>query len=116
MKSLILYSLSFVFLTSAVQAAPDWLQWRGPTRDGKIHKEAEAWPTSLTKDNLDELWSVPLAEGYASPILSGDRVFTVNKGQEVRNCARLQSTNWQTALGNLVGRIHESALFCGEER
>jgi outer membrane protein assembly factor BamB len=107
MKSLILYSLSFVFLTSAVQAAPDWLQWRGPTRDGKIHKEAEAWPTSLTKDNLDELWSVPLAEGYASPILSGDRVFTVetkDKKSEIvrafnrRTGKQLWETSWAGSM------------------
>lgn len=55
----------------------DWPQWRGPTRDGKVAEKAASWPESLTTDNLKLVWKTELAEGYASPIVSGDRVFTV---------------------------------------
>lgn len=55
----------------------DWPQWRGPTRDGKVAEKAVPWPESLTADNLKLVWKTELAEGYASPVVSGDRVFTV---------------------------------------
>lgn len=58
-------------------AAPDWLEWRGPTRDGTIHQGADPWPERLTKENLRKIWSADLAEGYSSPIISGNHVFTV---------------------------------------
>jgi outer membrane protein assembly factor BamB len=58
-------------------AAPDWPEWRGPTRDGRVPEGTEPWPPRLNRDNFVEVWSVDLAEGYSSPITSGDRVFTV---------------------------------------
>ena len=58
-------------------ATPDWPEWRGPTRDGNIHQGAAPWPGRLTKENLHKIWSADLAEGYSSPIISGNRVFTV---------------------------------------
>jgi outer membrane protein assembly factor BamB len=63
--------------TSVYAARPDWLQWRGPTRDSQIHESAKAWPGKLTEGNLKKKWSVGLAEGYSSPIVSGNRVITV---------------------------------------
>lgn len=70
-------SLAFFLLSLAPSHATDWEQWRGPTRDGKIHQDAKPWPKTLSKDNLDSQWSVPLAEGYSSPTVVGNRVFTV---------------------------------------
>lgn len=64
-------------LASLATALPDWTQWRGPTRDGIIHKGAPAWPATITKENLTKLWSVDLDPGYSSPIVTGDRIFTV---------------------------------------
>ncbi len=75
-RSLVL--LSGILITSAASAAhPDWLQWRGPTRDGKIHANAGKWPSRLSANNLKKTWSVDLAEGYSSPIVAGNRVITV---------------------------------------
>ena len=65
-----------VLLTSFL-SADDWPQWRGPTRDGRVPEKAAKWPATVTGENLKLVWSVDLAEGYASPIISGDRVFTV---------------------------------------
>ncbi len=64
-------------VSSATAARPDWLQWRGPTRDGQIHDSAKEWPATLKESNLKKLWSVDLAEGYASPIVTGNRIITV---------------------------------------
>jgi outer membrane protein assembly factor BamB len=55
----------------------EWPQWRGPRRDGV------AGDVGLPRDWLDaELkvcWRVPLGEGYATPLVVGDRVFTFGR-------------------------------------
>ena len=53
----------------------NWTQWRGPNRDGVVG--GKAWPTSLSEAALKQSWRVELGEGYPGPIVSGDRVFTV---------------------------------------
>jgi outer membrane protein assembly factor BamB len=64
-------------LFPALVLGADWPQWRGPTRDGAIHKDAKGWPDKLEGDRLKQAWRVDVSAGYASPIVSGDRVFTV---------------------------------------
>ena len=62
----------------------EWAQWRGPSRNGKI--EGGNWPSSLGEETLKMQWSNVLAEGYASPVLTQDRVFSVetrSKSEEV---------------------------------
>jgi len=56
-------------------ATADWPQWRGPTRDGVVTDVP--WPDTLDDKTLTQVWRVDLAEGYPGPIVSGDRVFTV---------------------------------------
>ena len=68
--------------TAGAQSNSEWNQWRGPDRDGTLPAKAD-WPDSLESDTLVEAWSIKLAEGYSSPILSKDHVFTVEtKGKE----------------------------------
>src|SRR5213080_4797809 len=56
-------------LTVSVSAAPQWPQWRGPSRDGVV-TAAPKWPEAWKR-----AWRVDLGEGYSSPIVSGGRVF-----------------------------------------
>jgi outer membrane protein assembly factor BamB len=97
----------FLLLLTLALPAVDWVQWRGPTRDGRVHATAKPWPDTLTDENLKLVWSVELAEGYAGPILSGDRVFTVEtkdkKNEIVRAFSRsdgkeLWSASWEGAM------------------
>lgn len=53
---------------------PIWPQWRGPSRDGRVAPSNFAWPDSLA--NVKEVWRVALGDGYPSPVVSHDRVFT----------------------------------------
>jgi outer membrane protein assembly factor BamB len=55
-----------------VLGAQDWPQWRGPARDGAIPAAGvpSAWPASFAR-----VWRTDVGEGYASPIVSGGRVF-----------------------------------------
>ena len=58
-----------------------WPQWRGPTRDGQV--AGSEWPAKLQGDSLTQLWRVELGQGYSSPIVTPDRVFSVEtKGDE----------------------------------
>ncbi len=78
----------FPWLCALLIAAPvaaqaqDWPQWRGPSRDGAVpaFEAPEAWPESLTLR-----WRVDVGEGYAAPVLVGERVyaFTREGGDEV---------------------------------
>ncbi|MEJ6559459.1 MAG: PQQ-binding-like beta-propeller repeat protein [Akkermansiaceae bacterium] len=69
-----IFSLGMIGIAAA---APDWSQWRGPTRDSQIHEGAKAWPERLNDKTLTKVWNVGLAEGYSSPLVVGGRVFTV---------------------------------------
>lgn len=71
--------------TSAPSASPaTWLQWRGPTRDGMVRNDG--WPKALQGDALTRMWRVELGDGYSSPIVDSNRVFTFEtrgRSQEV---------------------------------
>jgi len=66
-------ALGFVLFASAhIAAAPQWPQWRGPSRDGTVTTMPApgAWP-----ERFASRWQVDVGEGYASPVLSDGRVF-----------------------------------------
>jgi len=53
--------------------AQSWSQWRGPNRDGKLSESLvpKTWPQSLTP-----VWQIEVGEGYASPVMGEELVFT----------------------------------------
>lgn len=61
---------------TAQNAGPDWPQWRGPRRDGTLaaFTEPKTWPDALT-----ERWKITVGEGYATPILVGNRVYQFSR-------------------------------------
>ena len=63
------------FTTSLLSKPQTWEQWRGPSRDGRIQDEADKWPATLS--GIKTTWSKELNEGYSSPIVTEDLVFTV---------------------------------------
>jgi outer membrane protein assembly factor BamB len=70
-------------ITVLAQYAPrDYPQWRGQRRDGSgsAFVEPDRWPAALTRR-----WSVEVGEGYATPLVIGDAVYTFTRreGQEV---------------------------------
>jgi outer membrane protein assembly factor BamB len=60
----------------AQQSATDYPQWRGRLRDGAASSFSApaAWPEHLTRR-----WKLEVGEGYASPILVDQRVFTLTR-------------------------------------
>ena len=68
------FALTTFLATAATEpTSGTWMQWRGPNRTGEA--PGRAWPEKL--DGLQALWTVALDSGYASPIISEDRVFTI---------------------------------------
>jgi len=75
----------------------DWPQFRGPNRDGVVASftEPKTWPERLTR-----VWKVDVGEGYAAPVLVGNRVymFTRQGANEVTQAldAATGKVVWQT--------------------
>ena len=57
-------------------AAEDWTQWRGPSRDGTVSefKAPQAWP-----QNLKQMWKLEVGEGYATPVVVGNRIYMFSR-------------------------------------
>ena len=64
---------------AAQNSGPDWPQWRGPKRDGTLtaFTEPKAWP-----DALKQQWKITVGEGYATPILVGNRLYQFSRQGE----------------------------------
>lgn len=87
--------------------AADWPQFQGPNRDGTSPETglARTWPESGPK----VLWSFPLGEGYAAPVVRDGEVYILDRvedKQDVLRCLDLQTgkESWQYAYdapGNL---------------
>src|SRR6186713_1550691 len=75
----------------------DWPQWRGPRRDGSVDAALPAqWPEALKKR-----WEIPVGEGHASPVVSGNRVVVIARdgAQEIVRALDLASGKeiWRAA-------------------
>lgn len=83
--------------TVAQRSRTDWPQWRGPNRDGApgAFSTPPTWP-----DQLVQRWKVEVGEGYATPLVVGDRVYQFSRrnGSEVMAAldARTGKELWQT--------------------
>lgn len=101
-----LYSVILLAITTEA-VADDWNQWRGPNRDGTAPESAATWPETLAEDRLVKVWDVSLAEGYASPVIAGDRIYTVETREKEREIVRafdletgtaVWETDWEGAM------------------
>lgn len=67
----VLYLFVSLWLTSVITHAQQWPQWRGPARDGVAEAVVPpAWPATLTQK-----WKVTVGSGYATPVVTGGRVY-----------------------------------------
>lgn len=72
MRRLAPITLSLTLALGVAVAAENWPQWRGPNGQG-ISTET-ALPTEWAPDR-NIAWKTPLAHGYSSPVIWGDRIF-----------------------------------------
>ena len=100
-QSRILLGLMTAILSTTLVAqgqGPDWIQWRGPNRDGAVASFAEPkpWPEQLTRK-----WKVEVGPGYATPLVVGNRVYMFARQGENEVMSALDAETgkvlWQTS-------------------
>ena len=75
----------------------DWLQWRGPNRDGAIASftAPRQWPQTLV-----QRWKVEVGLGYATPLVAGNRVYMFSRQGDNEVMSGLDTATgkplWQT--------------------
>ena len=83
--------------------AADWTQYRGPDRNG-ISGETELL-RSWGEAGPEELWRVPIGEGFSSITVIGDRIYTMDADSEkeyaLSTDAETGETIWRVALDDL---------------
>ena len=72
MRRLAPITLSLTLALGVAVAAENWPQWRGPNGQG-ISTDTSL-PTEWAPDR-NIAWKTPLAHGYSSPVIWGDRIF-----------------------------------------
>jgi outer membrane protein assembly factor BamB len=78
-------------------SAQDWTQWRGPNRDGATASftAPQTWPQALT-----QRWKVEVGTGYATPLVTGDRIYMFSRRGENEVMSAIDATSgrqiWQT--------------------
>jgi outer membrane protein assembly factor BamB len=94
-----------LLVTTQVQAAKEWTQWRGAQRNG-ILANAQ-WLDSLDTNHLNVQWSTPLGPSYSGPVIQDGIVYTtetrdqkweVATAFEVVTGKKLWETKWDGAM------------------
>ncbi len=64
---------------AAPAGAQDWMEWRGPNRDGTLENftPPQTWPDQLTRH-----WTVEVGPGYATPLIVGERIYMFSRKGE----------------------------------
>ena len=97
--------------TAAQSGRFDYPQWRGLHRDGGASGfvEPSAWPAALTRQ-----WTVAVGEGYATPLVIGDRVFAFTRRNDDEMLTALDaetgSVLWQTTYAAPYDRFAATAV------
>src|SRR5258706_12805701 len=75
---------------ATAQNSPDYQQWRGQHRDGAASGflEPNAWPEILTLR-----WKVEVGEGYATPLVVGQTVYTFTRREGNEVLSALNASN-----------------------
>ena len=78
--------LSLALALTLTLRAGDWPHWRGPNRTG-ITDEASGWTGDAWLADKPA-WTAKVGEGASSPIVAGDRVFTLGweDGKDTLRC------------------------------
>ena len=86
-----------VSVGEAQAPSSDWLQWRGPNRDGAIaaFTAPAQWP-----ERLIQRWKVEVGQGYATPLVAGNRVYMFSRQGDNEVMSALDAATgkqlWQT--------------------
>lgn len=109
-----LAALSLVTFFVPTLSAEEWPQWRGPARDGHAtqFKVPATWP-----DAPSEVWKVEVGEGYASPVVTQDKIYLMARQGEDEVAMALDLANgkvlWSHKFPTPYG-MHQAAIKYGQ--
>jgi outer membrane protein assembly factor BamB len=95
--------VSMLFCLSTL--AEDWPQWRGPERTGHVSPNVPV-PTSLPADPKI-LWHIPQANGVASPVVSNNRVFTLDAADNKETVHAYDAATGQSLWSVPLDELHK---------
>jgi outer membrane protein assembly factor BamB len=86
MKANIKLITIIVALSVVCAVAADWPGYLGPKRDGTSAEKGllRTWP----KEGLQVLWTVPVGVGYGGPVVSGGKVYLLDRDDKVGDNVR----------------------------
>ena len=97
-------TLAFIILFGTVAAGQDWSQWRGPDRDGAV--PSFQLPEGKWPERLIRRWTVEVGQGYAAPLLIGDRIYSFTRQDDDEVMQALDASSGET-----IWRSAYPALF-----
>ncbi len=85
-------AITLSMFATTVQAE-EWSQFRGPARDGHatMFQVPKVWPEAPR-----EVWKVEVGEGFASPVVSGNRIYIMARQDEDEVAMALDLTSGKT--------------------
>jgi outer membrane protein assembly factor BamB len=85
-KNAVLSAITITLFAATSASAEDWPQWLGPNRDGVSTETglSTAWPDKGPR----QLWQRDVGEGYAGPVIAGNRLILFHRigNKEVVEC------------------------------
>src|SRR5262245_2412929 len=112
------FGLVIVMLAAGPLVAADWPHWRGPTRDGRTDEPSGFADGKWLPDR--PAWTVRVGSGASSPLVVGDRVYTLGHadGRDILGCldSRTGQEIWTVkSKGPEYGRFHvgDEGLYSG---
>jgi outer membrane protein assembly factor BamB len=99
--------LAALVLLTIPALAQDWPQWRGPDRTGHVSPTAPV-PTSLPADPKI-LWHIPQANGVASPVVSNNRVFTLDAADNKETVHAYDAATGQSIWSVPLDELHKDS-------
>jgi len=91
--------------------AADWPQWRGPARTGEV-PASEKVPATLPGEPK-VLWRVPVGDGFASPVVSGGRVFHLDNQDAQETAYALDAATGKELWRATIFSSHQDGFGIG---
>ena len=83
--------------------AADWPGWRGPLRDGHV-PPGIAVPETLPREPR-QIWRIKIGNGFASPVVAGDKVFYLDNQEDKEMLHALDRSNgrelWRSPIDDV---------------
>lgn len=95
----------------STSVAADWPQWRGPARTGYV-PEGQPLPETLAAEPKS-VWRLSIGDGFASPIVSGGRVFYLDNQGGIEVAHAVDAATGKEQWNAKIYSSHEDGFGIG---